>query len=172
MSTQRAVTWEYQSGSRDCICSFCGVNIRPGNTIYAVRDPKAYEVVYGYCGPDCCHGAAKEYGQWDEVEVDDDQDDDDSDSFEGMELDLGCVDEEPTDGDLVLVDCGPLGSRTRVAVHGEDCIGVKPPRGEFADEDVAIAACKAEAKKAGVSVAIWRMSDHGDYWLVGTAPCF
>lgn len=171
MSTQRAVTWEYQSGSRRCLCDHCGAEISAEGTIYAVRDHAYYETVYHYCGSECCMSAAEESSQWDEVEVDD-EDDDDSDSFEGMELDLGCVDEEPTDGDLVLVDCGPLGSRTRVAVHGEDCIGVKPPRGEFADEDVAIAACKAEAKKAGVSVAIWRMSDHGDYWLVGTAPCF
>ncbi len=70
-----------------------------------------------------------------------------------------CEPSEPEAEDYTLTPCGPLGSRVFVAQVGA---ALNRSLGEFADEDAALAAIKAECELFAFWPNVWRISDHGN----------
>jgi hypothetical protein len=68
--------------------------------------------------------------------------------------------EEPSDGDYVLSDSGPLGTKTSVSEHGARHLG------EFETEDEALEFIRARMKVEKFWPTVWRVSDHGNLWPV------
>ena len=86
-----------------------------------------------------------DYGMWPNDEEDDTSDDPESDV--------------PVDGDYVISDCGPLGSRTHVGIVNG------PTVGEFATEQDAHEYIRALMGRDQVWPNVWRVSDHGNVSL-------
>jgi hypothetical protein len=77
-----------------------------------------------------------------------------------MDLQERGEDAGPDEGDYVLEDAGPLGSRTSASVYGEGWIG------EYPDDETALEDIRALMRDDNFYPSIWRLSDHGNYHLV------
>ena len=69
-------------------------------------------------------------------------------------------DEQPEEGDYVLTDAPPLGSRTSVSVVGGKHLGT------YNDFDAAMRAIRADMKQQRCWPDVWACSDHGNLFLV------
>lgn len=84
----------------------------------------------------------------------------DQDEWDAQFADDGDAQTEPDDEDIVISDCGQLGSKTCVSIVGGRSLGT------FDEWDDAIEAIKMWSKKNKFWPTVWYMSDHGNYRVV------
>lgn len=105
------------------------------------------------------NGYKEKYGSNKTAKYDDGSEDFYSDDAERQ---LDELIDEPSEGDFVLSDTGPLGSKVSVGIVNGDFFG------EFEDEDEALLAIHEHLEGSNFNPSIWRESDHGNIHLIGS----
>jgi hypothetical protein len=72
--------------------------------------------------------------------------------------------EEPEEGDYIMSDCGPLGSRTQVTRYNDKWAGGMRLR-TFEDEELAVEVIKEDMEAKKYWPNVWKRDDHGGITL-------